>query len=272
MDAEATPFLCFRKGKPAPLSQELRFDGILDYDEPAEAEPPMPLKATILFVLVWITVACAPVTPPRGVPREPGPEIVLFDAAVAIDEQWMHMPLRGATDYRSAVWAGRDAIRAVGRNSASGLIRRVRVDPARCPVLEWSWAVTRIQADADLRVRGLEDVAASVFLLFGDPGLVFYPVPVPTLRYVWTNGRTARDAVVDSPYLPGVVRSIVVESGEAGAGTWIVERRNVVADFERAFGHPPRDDIGAVAVFTDNDQTKQPVEAYYGRARMICDR
>ncbi len=195
----------------------------------------------------------------------------LFDAATTIQDQWQHMPLRGTTEYRLAVMDGQLGIRAVGRKSASGLIRRVSVDPGKCPVIEWSWSVTRLQPGADLRVKEAEDVAASIFLMFGDPGFLFDPKPVPTLRYVWTNDRLPLDAIIDNPYLPGTVRSIVIESGAKHAGRWAIERRNISKDFEKAFGHSPKKNIQAIALFTDNDQTQQPVEAYYGWARVVCE-
>jgi hypothetical protein len=165
---------------------------------------------------------------------------------------------------------GRLAIRAVGRHSAPLLIRRVSIDPELCPVVEWSWSVTRMQHGADLYVKEQEDVAASVFLLFGDPGFLFDSKPVPTMRYVWTNGKVPIESIVDSPYMPGTVRSIVVESGMDRIGGWITERRDVMEDFLNAFGYRPTERIHAVALFTDNDQTEEPVEAYYGSGRALC--
>ena len=197
-------------------------------------------------------------------------KVTLFDATTVIQDAWQHIQMRGATDYRLEVRDGRVAIVAVGQESASGLFRRVAVDTKRCPILEWSWGVETLQPHADIRVKAREDVAASVFLLFGDPGFLVDPDPVPTLRYVWTNGKVPVEAVVDSPYMPGTVRSLVVESGNKRAGTWVTERRNVAEDFERVFGSPPKDRIHAIALFTDNDQTKQPVEAFYGWARVVC--
>ena len=196
---------------------------------------------------------------------------ILFDAATTIQDQWQQMPLRGITEYRLAVMNGQLGIRAIGRKSASGLIRRINVDPGKCPIIEWSWSVTRIQPGADLRVKEAEDVAASVFLMFGDPGFLFDPKPVPTLRYVWTNSRLPLDTIIDNPYLPGIVRSVVVESGNKRVGSWVIERRNMSQDFEKAFGYPPKKNIQAIALFTDNDQTLQPVEAYYGWARVVCE-
>ena len=194
----------------------------------------------------------------------------LFRAEATIQDEWLHIPLRGETDYRLAVLEGRVAIRAVGRRSASVLIRPLRVDTALCAVLEWSWAVAQLQPGADLTDKTREDVAASLFLLFGDPGLLSDPEPVPTLRYVWTNEAAEPGAVIDNPYMAGVVRSLVVRAGPEPAARWVVERRDIRADFEAAFGHPPADEIHAIALFTDNDQTGEPVEAYYGWARVHC--
>ncbi|MEE8302032.1 MAG: hypothetical protein V3S24_06295 [Candidatus Tectomicrobia bacterium] len=49
--------------------------------------------------------------------------------------------------------------------------------------------------------------------------------------------------------------------GEVGAGhVSLFEATTVI----------PKDHIQAIALFTDNDQTKQPVQAYYGWARVVC--
>ncbi len=80
----------------------------------------------------------------------------------------------------------------------------------------------------------------------------------------------AEDAVIDNPYMPGIVRNIVVRTGTEHIGEWITERRNIVADFKRAFGEEPTHAVEAFALFTDNDQTKEAVEAYYAYARLLC--
>ena len=221
-------------------------------------------------VSVFLIVGCA--TAPRTDKSTPAAAAGtrLFDPATAIQDQWQHLRLQGETEYRLALMDGQVAIRAIGQQSASGLIRRVSIDPTKCPIFEWSWSVTKMQQDANLRVKEKEDVAASIFLLFGDPGFLFDPKPVPTLRYVWTNGNVPTGDIVDNPYLPGIVRSIVVESGTDRIGGWITERRNVIQDFLNAFGYRPAERIHAVVLFTDNDQTQEPVEAYYGSGRMLC--
>ena len=80
----------------------------------------------------------------------------------------------------------------------------------------------------------------------------------------------AEETIVDNPYLPGVVRSLVVRSGDGHLGRWLIEQRNMRDDFVNAFGHAPGDELHAVVVFTDNDQTGQPVLAYYEWIDIRC--
>lgn len=194
----------------------------------------------------------------------------LFDPARAIQQDWIEMRLVGETDYRLDSYQDRLSIRAEGRRSASGLVLPVDFDADACPYLEWEWRVEKLQESASLFEKDLEDVAASIFVMFGDPGSFAAPSPVPTLRYVWTTGRVQEETIIDSPYLPGVVRSIVVQGGIVSPLAWEAERRDLVADYQAAFGGPPEARVQAIALFTDNDQTQEPVVAHYGAARLLC--
>ena len=196
--------------------------------------------------------------------------IRLLDVAMMVDHQWRHFAIRGKTDYRITQVDGRLAVAARGRYTASGLMRRVDIDPLACRALRWRWRVDAAQRTADLGAKAKEDVAASLFVLFGDPGFAADPDPVPTLRYVWTGGPARPGAIVDSPYLPGVVRSIVVRTRKDTLGAWTVERRDLYRDFQAAFGRAPTSRIRAIALFTDNDQTREPAMAYYASAEVAC--
>lgn len=199
----------------------------------------------------------------------------LFDPARAIQQGWIPSTLTpGAddrrTDYRIASYQERLSIRAEGQRSASALLLRTDFDAEDCPYLEWAWRVERLQENASLFERDLEDVAASILVIFGDPGSDVAPRAVPTLRYVWTTARVPEETIVDSPAQPGVVRSIVVQGGIASPLAWESEQRDLVADYQAAFGRLPQDRVRAVALFTDNDHTHEPVMAHYGAARLLC--
>ena len=62
----------------------------------------------------------------------------------------------------------------------------------------------------------------------------------------------------------------VVQGGIVSPLAWEEERRDLVADYQAAFGGLPKDRVRAVAIFTDNDQTQEPVVAHYGAARLFC--
>lgn len=225
-----------------------------------------------LLICASIAAQGACVAPSQEVLEEAGDGGTrsLFSASTVIEDEWQQLRFVGATQYRVEMYRDRLAISARGRRSSSGLMRRVEIDTDQCPEIEWSWSVSVLQPSADIRIREREDVAASIFLLFGDPGFVFDPSPVPTLRYVWTNERVAVESVIDSPTMPGTVRSLVVQSGLHGSGQWITQKRDVGRDFRTAFGYAPPGPVRAIAIFTDNDQTGEDVEAYYEWARMLC--
>ncbi|MFT5657447.1 MAG: hypothetical protein ACI9KN_000720 [Gammaproteobacteria bacterium] len=196
--------------------------------------------------------------------------IAVLDVSSIIQDQWEELQFKGSTEYRIVSSGAKPVIWASGRKSASGLIRFIELDASQCPTIEWSWRVDQLQADADLHHRSSEDVAASIYLLFGDPGLLSNPDLVPTLRYVWTNSKASENSVIHSPYLPNIVRSVIVRAGPAKPGRWLSESRNIAEDYQLAFGSAPPDKIQAVVLFTDNDQTEQPVESGYAWIRVTC--
>jgi hypothetical protein len=135
--------------------------------------------------------------------------------------------------------------------------------------VEWRWRVDALPATADLSSREAEDVAASILFVFGDPGSLSLPKPKPTLRYVWATETDAAETVVASPYI-GTLRSLVARSGPARLGEVVTERRDLLADYARAFGGPPTEPVEVVAVFTDGDHGKGPVAAWYLDATALC--
>ena len=59
-----------------------------------------------------------------------------------------------------------------------------------------------------------------------------------------------------------LARMVVLRSGADHAGRWVMERRDVLADYRRLFGiEPPR--LVGVALMTDTDDTGERAEAWY---------
>jgi hypothetical protein len=193
--------------------------------------------------------------------------VVLFDPSPDFARGVHHYAFGRETEYTFATIDGRPAVRAVGRGSASGLFKDMSYPLRAYPWLEWSWRVDRLQPSADLRVIGKHDFAAGIMLLFERPNL--FRREVLTLNYVWANDRHPSGTVLENPHAPTKIRHLIVRAGSQSLGAWVMERRNVLEDFRRAFGREPPDDVQIIALFTDNDQTGEPVEAAYGAIRAL---
>ncbi|MEO1775885.1 MAG: DUF3047 domain-containing protein [Pseudomonadota bacterium] len=229
---------------------------------------------SLALLLAAATLAGCVGAPRQIVPVAEGPEaeivLPLFDAADALTGEWRHVRIWKENTFDLIPDGEGVAIRATGNGSSSGLVRYMEIDTAICPVIEWSWRVDSLPPDADLTIKDQEDVAAAIFFVFGDPGPLGAPAPVPTLRYVWATEANPENQVIDSPYLPGVLRSVVVESGTANLGAWVTERRSIAADYEAIFGEQPEGPVEVFALFTDNDHTEAPTVAQYRWARARC--
>jgi hypothetical protein len=55
---------------------------------------------------------------------------------------------------------GRAVMRAESQSSASGLVRRVSIDPARHPLIEWSWKIGQVLEKGDATKRSGDDYPA----------------------------------------------------------------------------------------------------------------
>lgn len=227
-------------------------------------------RSRSLIVTAAMLLAAA-LMPARVSGTEHAETRMLFDAAEFADAEWRHIRFVDETRYVPHALDGERVIEAVPSLSSSLLMRSLDLDIERCPTLEWRWAVTGLQSDADIRVREKEDVGAALLVLFGDPGSMFGLREVPTLRYVWTNTSVPAGSVVDSPFMPGVVRSIVVRSGLSASSRLVTETRDLAADFRAAFGRGPPDAVHAIGIFADNDQTGQPARSHFAWARALCD-
>jgi len=178
-----------------------------------------------------------------------------------IQQGWRYYPVKGHTAYKFISMDNRLAIQATGVGGAGGLIRTLPPDAPACRHLSWGWRLERLQPSADLTRKDGDDVAASIFVLFGDPGFLSSPNKVPTLRYVWSTARHKSGTVVANPYMPELMKNIVVRAGPRDSGQRLTETRDLAGDFRRAFGRDPGKPVRAVAIFTDNDLTGEPVTA-----------
>ena len=192
-------------------------------------------------------------------------------------EPYIILPSKPRTAYKLVNTDAGVALEAQADRSASGMYRRIRIDPQRHPVIEWRWQVASLIPQANASVAATDDAVARLIVSFhGDPkkldfqdraqlrlakALTGQALPYATLMYIWSS-KLPLGSVIEHPRTDRI-RVIVVASGPEGLGRWREYRRNVREDYRRAFGEEPWD-IVAVGVMTDSDNTRQKARCLYG--------
>ncbi len=170
---------------------------------------------------------------------------------------WEPKEFEGRTRYSLVQDQGRTVLRAEADRSASGLVKTLRVDPRRQPILRWSWKVEGVLARGDARIKAGDDYAARVYVVF--PSALFWRTRA--INYIWAN-RLPQGQAIPNAFTKNAML-VAVESGPAKAGQWLSEERDIRADFQALFGEEAPE-LGAVAVMTDADNTQDRAVAWYG--------
>lgn len=186
------------------------------------------------------------------------------------------------TQYRLASEHGQTILHAHADKASSALLQHVSIEPSVDPWLSWKWKIGSLITSADNYRPEAEDSPVRIILGFdGDKDelpftdqimfetakvLTGHDFPYATMMYIWEN-KAPVGTVIDSTR-SSRIKMVVASSGAQGVGAWQEITRNIVADFESAFGEKPGRLIG-VGVLTDTDNTGETVEAWYGDIRLL---
>lgn len=171
---------------------------------------------------------------------------------------WEDKSFQGKTEYMVVDTGTGPVVRAVSHGSASGLFRKMTVDLQRTPLLHWSWRIENILDNDRERSKAGDDYVARIYVVFSG-GAFFWRTRA--LNYVWSSHQEV-GSVWPNAYTGNAVM-VAQRSGDAHAGRWVTESRNVLADAQRLLG-PRYTHIDAIAIMTDTDDTGQQAVAYYG--------
>lgn len=191
---------------------------------------------------------------------------------------WEPLTFRKIKQHTVYEWSDQErAVHAVSSAAASGLIHRLDRDVAAAPILRWRWRVSHAIAKGNEKSKQGDDYAARIYVTFKyDPskagggtrfkyGLVKkihgeYP-PHSGINYIWANrlpkGESTPNAYTDR------LQMVAVRSGDAEAGRWFAEERNILEDYRRLYGEEPPL-LAGIAIMTDTDNTGSQAEAWYG--------
>jgi DUF3047 family protein len=203
----------------------------------------------------------------------------------ALPPGWRALTLPGiaSPDLSLVEDEGATVLRVDSHAAAGAALHALRIAAPDGTALAWRWKIDHVVADADLARRSGDDFAARVYVFFDRP-LSELPLaarivlgvqrllhgadlPAAALCYVWDN-RHAAGTTAWSAYT-GRVRMVVLESGNAQAGQWRAERRDLAADYHAAFGEGSRvPPVTGIAAGNDTDQTGASASAWFGDFRL----
>ena len=208
-------------------------------------------RGRVAAVFLWLLTGLSPVINYSEPTRIP----VLTPPSLA---QWNSKSFKGDTLYQPVTIDGLDAVKAESQDAASGLVRKIKVDLTKTPYLHWSWRVENILRGTDEKTRQGDDYPARVYVIVSS-GWFFWQTRA--LNYVWSSNQPVNSSWPNA--FTGNAVMLAVRSGNANAGQWRQERRNVLQDLSE-YLQKPFSHIDAVAIMTDTDNSGQSATAYYG--------
>ncbi len=202
------------------------------------------------------------------------------ESKTAIPHGWQELSfpsIEQQSTYTLVKLGDKKVVKAVSDGGASGIIKKVNIDPEKFPILKWHWNIENILQKADINTKQGDDYPARIYVTFdydinklsGNDRFKakMYALlngelpPLATLNYVWDN-HAAINTIQSNAYSDRV-KMIVVESGTSKLNKWLLEQRNIYQDYITAFGEEPSH-ITGIAIMTDTDNTGEKATAYYG--------
>ncbi len=231
----------------------------------------LPLAGAVVLAWAAVLTLAAPAAHAQGRPLLT-PFSTAPGAQPPVPWRFTTLPRKERTHFDIVPLDGRQVLKAETDDAYGNLVHPVMVPLQADTTLAWRWRVDAFVAGADLRTRAGDDGAAKVCVFFDLPverlsfgeraklalarSATGEDVPSETLCYVWDQ-KEAKGTALASAFTQRI-RMIVLESGAAAPGTWLPERRNLLADYRRVFGDEAGDtvpDVVAVAVSADADNT-----------------
>ncbi|MFQ5659339.1 MAG: DUF3047 domain-containing protein [Gammaproteobacteria bacterium] len=174
-------------------------------------------------------------------------------------EGWQEKLFTGKTTYRLVQSGNHTVLKAESRDSASSLIKKIRVDLERYPYLNWKWRIEKRLATGNETKKTGDDYAARIYVVI-DGGMMAWRTRA--VNYVWAN-RASKGEVWANAFAGKDSMIMALRSSESKTATWYTEKRDVYKDIRRLFGKEVRF-VDAIAIMTDTDNSHGQVESCYG--------
>ncbi|MDX1453786.1 MAG: DUF3047 domain-containing protein [Oleiphilaceae bacterium] len=178
--------------------------------------------------------------------------------------EWEPVEFEGETRYVLMNEGDATVLKASSSGSASGLVKKQTVDLRKTPILEWRWRVDQALPVLPEETKKGDDYAARIYVIVKD-GWFFWQTKA--LNYVWSSRDNPPESWPNA-FAPDNARMLPVRNAQHGSGQWFTERRNIREDLKQQFGKT-YDEIEAIAIMTDTDNSGLSAQASYGELTFI---
>jgi hypothetical protein len=172
---------------------------------------------------------------------------------------WKEEVFEGRTEYSIQNVDGGKVLQASSRSTASGMIRKIRVDLWQYPYLNWRWFIDNRLPQRNETTKEGDDYPVRIYVIVDGKTRVW---KTKSLSYVWSRGVSKGQAWPNAFADKNVVMLSVRDSSD-DTRRWYDEKRNVLQDVQR-YLDPDIRYIDIVAIMTDTDNTNSFVNSYYG--------
>jgi hypothetical protein len=116
------------------------------------------------------------------------------------------------------------------------------------PLLQWQWQAVLFPTGSDEREKSRNDSILGLYVIFGH-----WPF-IKAIKYIWSDTLPVGSSF-PSPY-SSTTRIVVIRSGRSQQGTWVSEKRDVLADYLLIYGEGVRNPVASgIGILTDADET-----------------
>jgi hypothetical protein len=147
--------------------------------------------------------------------------------AKGIPKGWQLNEKSGKADFRLTNEDENHALLLKSASTSFSFQKQVNIDLHESPFLSWKWKVNKLPVGGDFRKTATDDQAAQLFVAFGR---------TKSIVYIWDSS-APQGLMTDAPSPPLIsVKAVVVRSGSKDLGKWLLEKRNVLEDYQKFYG------------------------------------
>ena len=155
-------------------------------------------------------------------------------------------------------------LHGVATKTCSALSHKLNLPPPARLTLRWRWKISGVETNGSERNIKKFDHAARVFIAFDT-----FIGPPRTLNYMW--GDAEKPGTVLAHPKSDRAQIFVLQSGNARAGQWISESRDVTADWKKVFPGQAMPKITGLGLMTDSDSLGARLEGFYADVELLAE-